>query len=209
MRAATVGLLVVGLSALATLGGCRVGDGVEVVPIRGDVPETVAIWPLVAGGEPPDDELWFTGLAYQLGRRGYRVIAPGVALEMLAESDLAVSLDDEASIGRALQADAVLHLDVRAFDAEGDRTLQQASWDVVWQLLSTRGQGRQWTFVAHGRWRQADRDPLDSSRSFDEQVDPPPIVPIGGHTVPGFRDVRDLMAHLNRNAMSHLPERHP
>lgn len=198
---------ILGLVCLVALCGCRFGSGVEPLPISGDVPETVAVWPVVVGAEPPADELWFTGLAYHLGRRGYRVIAPGVTRELLASSDLAVSLDDEASIGRALMADAVLYVDFRAFDAKGGGALQDASWDVAWRLRSTRGQGQQWAFVSNGRWRQADRDPLDSSRSFDEQVDPPPIVPVGGNAVPGFRDVAELMAHLHRSAMDHLPER--
>jgi len=193
------------LVVLLFAAGCRVG--VEPIPIRGEVPETVAIWPFVSGAEPPTDELWFTGLSYQLGKRGYRVVAPGVAREVLGASDLVVSLDDEVGVGRALGADAVLFLELRQFEADGEGVLQHASWDVVWRMLSTRGQGQQWAFAAHGRWRQADRDPLDSSRSLDEQREPPPIRPIGGSGVPGFRDVRELMAHLNQSAMERLPER--
>lgn len=189
------------------LAGCRFGAEVEPLPIAGDAPQTVAVWPFVAGAEPPDAELWFAGLSYQLGRRGYRVVAPGVARELLAGSDLITTLDDEVGIGRALMADAVLHLELRSFEANEDGALQNAAWDVVWRLVSTRGQGQQWAFASNGRWRQADRDPLDSSRSFDEQQDPRPIVPIGGNRVPGFRDVRELMAHLNRGAMERLPKR--
>lgn len=191
---------------LATLlAGCRVG--VEPLPMTGAVPETIAVWPTVLGAEPADDEVWFAGLCYALGRRGYRVVAPGVARELLRTSDLASPLVGGAAVGRALMADAVLHFEVRAFDAEADGALQSARWDVTWRLQSTRGYGEQWGYQSVGSWRQADRDPLDSSRGLDEMQDPPPIVPIGGSRVPGFRDVRELMAHLHRDAMGHLPER--
>ena len=194
-------------SALAAvaLAGCRLGADVEPTPIVGTQPQTVAVWPFAAGGDPPGDELWFSGLAYQLGRRGYRVVAPGVAREVLASSDLAAALHDQAGVGRALMADAVLHVELRAFDAGGDRALRQASWDVVWRLVSTRGEGQQWSFTSRGSWRQADRAPLESWRSFDDQQDPPPIVPVGGSRVLGFRDARDLIAHLHRTAMERLP----
>ena len=200
MRARTFFLL-----AGVTVAGCRFGDAVEPIPITGDPPATVAIWPFVEGAEPPAAELWFEGLAYQLSRRGYRVVAPGVAREMLAASDLVTGIDDAVGVGRALMADAILQIELREFTAEGRGALQHARWDVVWRLLSTRGHGQQWAYVAHGRWRQADRDPLDSSLSFDEQQDPRPIVPIGGSRIPGFRDTRDLMAHLHRTAIQHLP----
>ena len=85
------------------------------------------------------------------------------------------------------------------------RALRQASWDVVCRLVSTRGEGQQWSFTSRGSWRQADRAPLESWRSFDDQQDPPPIVPVGGSRVPGFRDARDLIAHLHRTAMERLP----
>ena len=191
----------------AALGGCTLGGQLEPLPLVGDAPQTIAIWPFVAGGQPPDDELWFTGLAYQLGRRGYRVIAPGITRELLLASDLTASFDDAATVGRALMADAVLHLELREFNARTSGSLQQARWDIAWRLVSTRGQGQQWTYGSHGRWRQGDRDPIDATRRFDEMATPRPIVPIGGHRLPGFRDLPDLLAYLNRGAMERLPAR--
>ncbi len=192
---------------VAASAGCRFGAAVEATPIVGAAPQTVAVWPFAAGAEPPGDDLWFHGLAYHLGRRGYRVVAPGVAREVLASSDLASGLRDEAAVGRALLADAVLYVEVRGFDASGGRALKEASWDIVWRLVSTRGEGQQWSYANRGSWRQADRAPLESFRSFDEQQEPPPILPIGGSDVPAFRDTRDVMAHLHRVAMARLPER--
>ena len=199
------------LSALAVIcvvcGGCQFGAEAEPTPLVGTPPETVAIWPFAAGGAPPGAELWFTQLAYQLGSRGYRVVAPGVVRELLLASDLVDSLDDAPAVGRALAADAVLHLEVRAFDAVSDGALQRADWDLVWRIVSTRGQGQQWAHAWTGRFLQADRDPVDATRGFDEMKEPPPIVPIGGSGLPGFRDARELFAYLNRGAMQRLPVR--
>lgn len=196
----------VAVAALA-LAGCRFGADVAPTPMIGDPPETVAIWPFAAGGRPASAELWFTQLAYQLGERGYRVVAPGVARELLLASDLVGALDDPAAVGRALSADAVLHLEVRTFEAESDGALQRADWDLVWRMTSTRGHGQQWEHASTGRYRQADRDPLDATRGFDPMAEPPPIVPMGGRRIPGFRDARELLAYLNRAAMARLPER--
>lgn len=191
------------LSALAA--GCRFGEAVEVTPIVGAPPQTVAVWPLADGGEPPDAALWFTGLASQLGRRGYRVVAPGIAREVLLAADLSDAATELSAVGRALDADALLVFQLRSFDARGRGALREAAWDVTWSLVSTRGLGRQWSHAARGSWRQSDRAPLDSLRGFDEIEDPRPIVPIGGSRVPAFRDVAELVAHLHREAMARLP----
>lgn len=192
---------------MALAGACRVGRAVEVTPIEGPVPETVAIWPFVEGGAPPDAALWFTGLAEQLGGRGYRVVGPGVAREVMLAAGLGAADVGLPAVGRALRADALLVVEVRAFDARGRRSLREASWDLAWSLVSTRGAGRQWAHAARGSWRRADRAPLDSLRGFDELADPPPIVPVGGSRVPSFRDAADLVAHLHRDAMARLPSR--
>lgn len=193
------------LSVIA--GSCRFGAAVEVTPIEGLQPETVAIWPFAEGGTPADAEVWFTGLADQLGRRGYRVVAPGVAREVLMASELGVRMMDTTEVGRALNADALLVLELRSFEARGRKVLREASWDVAWSLVSARGQGRQWQHATRGSWRQADLAPLESLSGFDEVDDPRPIVPLGGSRVPSFRDVPMLVAHLHRDAMEHLPAR--
>lgn len=198
-------LILVALLGLST--SCSFDADVEPTPLLGDAPQTVAIWPFAAGGQPPDSEVWFTGLAYQLGRRGYRVIAPGVSRELLLGSDLAVALEDVEAVGRALAADAVLHVDVRAFESRGEGSLREASWDVAWRLVSTRGQGQQWAHVAHGAWHMADRERLESALGFEDIRGPLPPRSIGGPRVPSFRDVAELLAHLHREAMARLPER--
>lgn len=199
------------LLSLLLLGACRIG--VEALPISGDAPEVVAIWPIAIGAEPPDSQLWFAGLRGALSRRGYHVLPRGITAELLRRSDIvtnagnATNAGNLAEVGRALRADAVLRIEVRRFDAEGDSALQHAEWDLKWQLLSTRGLGEQWACVHHGHYHQADRLTFDPGKSLDEQHDPPGIIPIGGRGPRSFRSAADLMANLNRMAMSRLPSR--
>ena len=104
-----------------------------------------------------------------------------------------------------LDVDAVLIVQVRAFDAGSRRArLQQARWDVVWRLESTRGAGTQWTFANHGTWRRAD-EPFDPTRGLADEQDSREIVPVGGRGGPSFRDVDELVAHLHADAMRRLP----
>lgn len=188
---------------LACLGACRIG-GVEPLPIRGEVPQVVAIWPLAVGANPPESEVWFTGLASALGRRGYRVVTPGVVREVLSSSDLTAGATD-SHVGRALRADAVLRLEVRRFEADGARALQHADWDLAWHLISTRGHGTQWSYQHNGTYHQAARVMRNPGRRLEEQRDMPDIVPIGGRGPRGFRDPAELLAHLHNAALERLP----
>jgi len=193
------------LLLLGCLGACRIG-GVEPLPITGEVPQVVAIWPLAVGASPPEADLWFTGLASALGRRGYRVVTHGVTREVLSSSDLTAGATD-SHIGRALRADAVLRLEVRAFEADGTRALQHAEWDLEWHLVSTRGHGTQWSYQHTGTYNQAARLPRNPGRRIEEQRDMPDIVPVGGRGPRGFRDPAELLAHLHNTAMEHLPKK--
>lgn len=193
------------LLLLASLASCRIG-GVEPLPLTGEVPQVVAIWPLALGAEPAEAEVWFSGLSMALGRRGYRVITPGMAREVLGQSDLTAGAT-ESHVGRALRADAILQLEVRAFEADGTTALQHAEWDLSWHLLSTRGHGRQWTYRHNGNYHQAARVTFDPNRRLDRQQDMPDIIPVGGRGPKGYRNPSDLLAHLHSLAMEHLPKR--
>lgn len=195
----------VALLILLLLGACRIGG--TPLPISGEAPQVIAVWPIAIGAEPPDSDLWFAGLSSALSRRGYRVLPPGITAELLRTSDIAANAGNIEGIGRALRADAVLRLEVRRFDAEGSSGLQHAEWDLKWRLLSTRGRGEQWTFSHHGHYHQVDRATFDPGRSLDEHYEPRDIVPVGGHGSRNFRGAEDLMANLNNLAMSRLPKR--
>jgi hypothetical protein len=189
---------------LVVVGSCRIG-GVETLPISGDAPSVIAVWPLAVGGDPPQADVWFAGLSQALARRGYRVLPPGVTRELLAGSELAKNAPG-SSVGRVLRADAVLRLEIREFEADGRAAVQHAQWDIVWHLVSTRGYGEQWSFRHHGTYSQAARASFDPGRSFDEQHTPPDIVPIGGLGPRGFRSPADLLASLHNQAMERLPK---
>ena len=193
------------VSLLHVCAACQIG-GVTPLPIVGDAPQTMAIWPMAIGGEPPDDEVWFSGLAVALGRRGYRVMPAGITAQLLRSSDLADATSDEQALGRALRVDAILRLDVRRFDADGRSGLQHAEWDLQWRLLSTRGHGQQWSYEHHGLFHQAARASYDPGRSLDEQHQPRDIVPIGGSHLPSFRNTGELLMQLNNTAMLRLPK---
>lgn len=182
--------------------GCAFG-GPATVPLRGDVPETVAIWPLVAPPFAAERELLLHGLDAAAGARGYRIVTYAVGEQLLNDAQLLAADADVTRAGQVLRADAVLMLHVREFTASGERPLQQARWDLEWRLESTRGGGVVWSFPHHGSWRPSQYQD-DPSRALDAD---PEIVPIGGRSVSSFRDRGDLVAWLHRLAMSHLPER--
>lgn len=198
-------LLLLATLLATTLGACRIG-GVEPLPISGVVPEVVAVWPVAIGAVPPESAVWFAGLSSALGRRGYRVLTPGITRELLGGLDLALNVTN-TDIGRALRADALLRLEVREFEAEGSTALQHAQWDLVWRLVSTRGHGVQWSYHHHGSYQQTARGTYDPGRSLDVHHAPPEIVPIGGRGPRGFRDAAELLAQLHNSAMERLPKK--
>ncbi len=187
---------------LLAAAACVLG-GPQTVPLRGEVPERVAIWPLVAEPFAAERGLLLYGLDVAAGARGYRIVTSAVGEQLLKDAGLLAVDADVARAGQALHADAVLVLHVREFTASGEAPLQQARWDLEWRLESTRGAGVVWSFPHHGSWRPA-QYPDDPSRALDAD---PEIVPIGGRPRSSFSDQRDLVAWLHRMAMSHLPER--
>ena len=192
------------LLLLTLLGSCQIGR-IEPLSIAGEAPVVIAIWPMAIGGDPPDSELWFSGLSSSLTRRGYRVLPPGITAELLRGSDIAFSAASMEEVGRAVRADAVMRVEVGRFDAEGSYGLQHAEWDFEWRLLSTRGYGEQWSYSHHGAYQQADRLSYDPGRRLDEQHQLPDIVPIGGDRRPNYRNAVDLVVDLSNLAMMHLP----
>lgn len=180
------------------------GLAVQPLPLRGEVPRTIAIWPFPQSATGADRELVFTGLVQALGARGYRVVSPAVSTQLLLEADLGPSASP-TSVGPVLGADAVLQVVVHDLQASG-RPLQQATWDCEWRLLSCRDGGVTWSFVHRGTWRQAAQDFGDPHRPPDAEPD---IVPIGGRGDRRFHDAAELVASLHRMAMAKLPPAGP
>ena len=182
-------------------GACQLGGKVEPTPLKGPAPHAIVVWPVVSGAGVPRDV--FAGLDLAVRGRGYEVQSFAVGQQRLAEAGLLEGAEpDAAKIGPALGVDAVMQLQVGAFAIDGDRSLESARWSLQWQLVSTRGGGVLWSWEHHGSWHRRDTDTSDPLRRHDAE---PEIVPIGGSSVPNFRDVIDVAAWLHKKAMEHLP----
>ncbi|HEX6812114.1 MAG TPA: hypothetical protein VF384_10865 [Planctomycetota bacterium] len=182
-------------------GACRVGD-VEPTPLRGPMPQGIVVWPVLPEADQATQEV-FAGLDLAVRQRGYEVQSLAVGTQLLAEAGLLDGADpDAARIGPALGVDAVMRLQVGEFRMEGERSLRSAHWRLHWQLVSTRGGGVLWSHEHNGSWDRRDTDTGDPMRRYDAE---PEIVPIGGSSVPNFRDAIDVAAWLHRRAMEHLP----
>lgn len=184
---------------------CTVGGGVEPLPLRGAAPQRIAVWPIVEGGDADVLE----GLAPALQARGYDALPPALVGEMLQLRRVPVTAA-LATIGRELQADAVLQVAVDEFDVESNAHGRFVAvwWHLRWQLMSTRGDGEQWAFDSRGSWRRGLPDAFDPGRSLDDQQDARDIVPIGGRAAgQEFEDVAAWLRHLHRTAMDRLPRR--
>ncbi len=196
-------LLTLAPLAIFAASGCQLAT-VEPEPLSGPMPSSIGIWPAVvetAGSQAPE---LLEGLDRAVRNRGYRGPSFEVGRRMLFDASPTAApptLDDLAGIGRLLEVDAILVLEVIRFAADGER-LRSASWHLQWRLLSTNGHGELWSYEHHGSWTPRapfDDDPL---RRLDAE---PEVVPIGGDRTPHFRSVPELVAELHRLAMEHLP----
>ena len=185
---------------VSAVGACQLSGVVEPTPLKGPAPHGIVVWPVLSDGVARDV---FAGLDLALRGRGYEVHSLAVGQQMLAEAGLLEGAEpDAARIGPALGVDAVMQLRVGAFAMEGGRSLRRAHWSLHWQLVSTRGRGVLWSYEHQGSWDRRDTDTSDPLRRHDAD---PEIVPIGGSSVPNFRDAIDVAAWLHRKAMEHLP----
>ena len=188
---------------VAAVSACQLGGKVDPTPLRGPTPHGIVVWPMVPDAGVPRDV--FAGLDLAVRGRGYEVQSLAVGQQLLAEAGLLEGDEPDAGkIGPALGVDAVMRLQVGAFAMEGDRSLKSAHWSLHWQLVSTRGGGVLWSHQHQGSWDRRDTDTSDPLRRHDAE---PEIVPIGGSSVPNFRDAVDVAAWLHKQAMEHLPRR--
>jgi hypothetical protein len=107
-----------------------------------------------------------------------------------------------AELGAATGADALLFVDVQSFEADGVRPLREAHWDLRWRLVAAATGAEIWSFDSAGSWRHSDTDPGNTQPRPDGLLQP---VPIGGPSVPSFRDDVDLLSWLHRTAFDRLP----
>ncbi|HEU4418183.1 MAG TPA: hypothetical protein VFT55_04550 [Planctomycetota bacterium] len=190
---------------VSAAGACQLGGKVEPTPLKGPPPQGIVVWPVLPEANVARDV--FAGLDLAVRGRGYEVHSLAVGQQLLTEAGLLEGVEpDAARIGPALGVDAVMHLQVGAFTMEGERSLRSAHWRLHWQLVSTRGAGVLWSWEHQGSWHRSETDTSDPLRRHDAD---PEIVPIGGSSVPNFRDAIDVAAWLHRKAMEHLPRCRP
>ena len=188
---------------LLALVGCRSTPAPQPVPLRGAAPAAIAVWPWAFGDGAAPTDTAVDGLDAAVRGRGYRVPSLAVTRELLRERAIGAASPpgtvELTTLGQALEADAVVVLDVLRWQCEGE-PVRFAGWHLRWRLLSTRGLGEQWQHEHVGSWTQ--RDPSDPLRRLDEET---PYVPIGGDRRRAFRSAGELLAQLHLDAMATLP----
>lgn len=174
--------------------GCVLGR-VEPTPLRGAVPRTIAVLPVAPARVG-------IGLDEALQARGHRIVASAVTAQLLATAGVVVAGSRPPDLGQAAGADALLYVEVNAFEATGVRPLREAHWDLRWRLVAAATGAEIWSWESAGSWRHRDTDPGNTQPSPDGLLQP---VPIGGPSVPSFRDDSDLLSWLHRTAFDRLP----
>ncbi|MCR9248605.1 MAG: hypothetical protein NXI31_26560 [bacterium] len=198
-------LMPFGLACVGVLPSACSFAGVSTVPLSGPAPRSVALWPGLHSEYAAVGPMLFTGLGQALRSRGYRTTSVAVSRQLLLDSgadELAPVPTDLSAAGVALEADAVLVLEVHDFEAAGDGSLSSARWDLGWRLLSTRGHGVLWQHSHGGAWRRSSEGAFDSLERLDLDNT---VIPVGGDPGWSFRSVGDLAANLHRLALMHLP----
>lgn len=172
------------------------------VPVRGDMPHTIAVWPVVDDGHTPRDTL-LAGLDAALRQRGHHILTWQVAQELLRGTEVSSPQAAPAAAARALGADGAMQFVVREFTAAGSRPLREAHWDLEWRLVSLRSGTVLWSTTHRGGWVPP-RDAADPNRPLDAEPD---VVPIGGRAPFVYLDAAELLAALHQQAMAFLPPR--
>lgn len=151
MASRSVRALVLGLPLLA---GCA-WSGPEVVPFRGPIPDQILLVPAIDRSRDPRlaAELDAT-VSAEVKRRGYQVLPPAVARNMLRtegwERDHA-DLDDLplADIWQHYQVDGVLVTEVLQWQA--DRRSGRYRFEVLWRILDARQGNVIWSWRKTGQ----------------------------------------------------------
>ena len=190
------------LALVSLAAACHVGAPPP-VPVRGDMPRTIAVWPMLGELHQPGCETLLPGLDAALRQRGHHIVTWQVARELLRDTDVSSPQQMPQELARMLGADATMQLVVREFAAAGTRPLREAHWDLEWRLVSLRSGSVIWSTTHRGGWVPP-RDEADPNRPLDAE---PEVVPIGGRVSFVYRDAGELVAALHQQAMAQLPPR--
>lgn len=191
------------LVCMALASACTFGAPAPTpVPVRGDMPRTIAVWPFVHDGRTTSDVL-LNGLDAALRQRGHHILTWQVAQELLRGTEVSSPQEGAAEAARALGVDGAMQFVVREFTAAGSRPLREAHWDLEWRLVSLPSGTVIWSTTHRGGWVPP-RDAADPNRPLDAEPD---VVPIGGRAPFVYRDAAELLAALHQQAMAMLPAR--
>ena len=155
MTARRVGLGCVGL----VLAACTIGR-VESTPFEGPAPSAILVLPPVSLREGLAMDL--RGFAYgaerAIAERGYRALPLGAGFDLAQRCGALTGDQPEPDALQRLQqqvgVDAVLRIEISAWEVEPGARFSGASWDVMWRLLSKESGFGLWHQLLQGNWRK-------------------------------------------------------
>jgi len=198
----------VGLGCVAlVLAACTIGR-VESTPFEGPAPSAILVLPPVSLREGLEMDL--RGFAYgaerAIAERGYRALPLGAGFDLAQRCGALTGDQPEPDALQRLQqqvgVDAVLRIEISAWEVEPGARFSGASWDVTWRLLSTESGVVLWQHRLQGNWRKVAEMPDHLRR---DEMEPQPAL-IGGTRPQSFASERELVFALHRSALSRMPE---
>ena len=198
----------VGLGCVAlVLAACTIGR-VESTPFEGPAPSAILVLPPVSLREGLVMDL--RGFAYgaerAIAERGYRALPLGAGFDLAQRCGALTGDQPEPDALQRLQqqvgVDAVLRIEISAWEVEPGARFSGASWDVTWRLLSTESGVVLWQHRLQGNWRKVAEMPDHLRR---DEMEPQPAL-IGGTRPQSFASERELVFALHRSALSRMPE---
>ncbi len=198
----------VGLGCVAlVLAACTIGR-VESTPFEGPAPSAILVLPPVSLREGLVMDL--RGFAYgaerAIAERGYRALPLGAGFDLAQRCGALTGDQPEPEALQRLQqqvgVDAVLRIEISAWEVEPGARFSGASWDVTWRLLSTESGAVLWQHRLQGNWRKVAEMPDHLRR---DEMEPQPAL-IGGTRPQSFASERELVFALHRSALSRMPE---
>ena len=198
----------VGLGCVAlVLAACTIGR-VESTPFEGPAPSAILVPPPVSLREGLVMDL--RGFAYgaerAIAERGYRALPLGAGFDLAQRCGALTGDQPEPDALQRLQqqvgVDAVLRIEISAWEVEPGARFSGASWDVTWRLLSTESGVVLWQHRLQGNWRKVAEMPDHLRR---DEMEPQPAL-IGGTRPQSFASERELVFALHRSALSRMPE---
>jgi hypothetical protein len=195
-----------GLVAMA-LSGCTMGR-VESTPFDGPAPSAILVLPPVSMREGLAMDLrgFAFGAERAIAQRGYRALPLGAGFDLAQRCGALVGDQPEPDALQRLQqqvgVDAVLRIEISAWEVEPSARFSGASWDVTWRLVSTESGAELWRHRLQGNWRKVTEMPDHLRR---DEMEPQPAL-IGGTRAESFASERELIFALHRSALSRMPE---